>query len=95
MKPLELNIPDEGLNVDGPEQYLTKGIEKFGKQVFGKALQEIEEKKLGEAKPRAALPSVFKLRANPAQIIPIFAIRMAVPLADGMGEGGAHCERCH
>lgn len=43
---LELSIPDEGLDVNRPERYLAREIEKFGKQVFGRVLQEIEEKKL-------------------------------------------------
>lgn len=47
---LNLNIPDDGLDVDKLERYVAREIRKFGKQVFGKVLQEIEAKKLEEAK---------------------------------------------
>ena len=47
---LNLNIADDDLNVDRLERYLAKGIERFRKQVFGKVLQEIEAKKLEEAR---------------------------------------------
>ena len=47
---LELSIPDEGLDVNRLERYLAREIEKFGKQVFGRVLQEIEAKKLEEAR---------------------------------------------
>ena len=46
---INLNIPDNDLNVDRLERYLAKEIERFRKQVFGKVLQEIEEKELAEA----------------------------------------------
>ena len=51
---LELSIPDEGLDVNRLERYLAKEIERFRKRVFGKVLQEIEEKKLEEAKGRVS-----------------------------------------
>ena len=51
---LELSIPDEGLDVNRLERYLAREIEKFGKQVFGRVLQEIEAKKLEEAKGRVS-----------------------------------------
>ena len=47
---LELGIPDDGLDVDRLERYLAREIERFRKQVFGKVLQQIEEKELAEAK---------------------------------------------
>jgi len=47
---INLNIPDDGLDVDKLERYVAREIRKFGKQVFGKVLQEIEAKKLEEAK---------------------------------------------
>ena len=46
---LELSIPDD-INMNKLEVYLAKEIERLGKQVFGKVLQEIETKKLEEAK---------------------------------------------
>jgi hypothetical protein len=49
-KTLELSITDEGLDVNRLERYLAREIEKFGKQVFGRVLQEIEAKKLEEAR---------------------------------------------
>ncbi len=45
---LELNIPDDDLNVGSLEGYLAREMERFMKRVFGKVLQEIEEKKLVE-----------------------------------------------
>ncbi len=51
---LNLNIPDNDLNVDRLERYLAKEMEKFRKQVFGKVLQQIEEKELAEAKGRVS-----------------------------------------
>jgi len=42
---LNLNIPDDGLDVDKLERYVAREIRKFGK-----VLQEIEAKKLEEAK---------------------------------------------
>ncbi len=46
---LELSIPDD-MDMDKLEGYLAREIKRFGKQVFGKVLQEIEMKKLEEAK---------------------------------------------
>jgi len=51
---LDLNIPDDDLHVDRLERYLAKKIERFRKRVFGKVLQEIEAKKLEEAKGRVS-----------------------------------------
>jgi len=51
---LELSIPKDGLDVNKLERYLAKEIERFRKQVFGKVLQEIEAKKLEEAKGRVS-----------------------------------------
>ncbi len=48
---LELSIPDD-MNIDKLEGYLAGEIKRFRKQVFGRALQEIETKKLEEAKGR-------------------------------------------
>ena len=45
---LELSIPDD-VDIDKQEQYLAKEMKKCGKQVFGKVLQQIEEKELAEA----------------------------------------------
>jgi len=45
---LELSITDD-MDMDKLEGYLAKEIKRFGKQVFGKVLQEIETKKLEEA----------------------------------------------
>jgi hypothetical protein len=36
---LDLNIPDDDLNVDRLERYLDREIERFRKQVFSKVLQ--------------------------------------------------------
>jgi len=47
---LELSIPEEGLDANRLERYLAREIKRFGKQVFGKVLQEIEAKKLEEAR---------------------------------------------
>ncbi len=46
---LELSIPDD-MDMDKLEEYLAREIKSFGKQVFGKVLQEIEMKELEEAK---------------------------------------------
>jgi len=46
---LELSIPDD-VDVNKLERYLAREIKRFGKQVFGKVLQEIEAKKLEEAR---------------------------------------------
>lgn len=43
---LNVYIRDDDLNVDRLERYLAREMEKFGKQVFGRVLQEIEAKKL-------------------------------------------------
>ncbi|MBA7669796.1 hypothetical protein ES703_77930 [subsurface metagenome] len=51
---LDLNIPDDDLNIDRLERYLAKEIDRFRKQVFGKVLQQIEEKELAEAKGRVS-----------------------------------------
>ena len=48
-KTLELSILDD-MDINKPERYLAREIKRFGKQVFGKVLQEIETKKLEEAK---------------------------------------------
>ena len=46
---LELSIPDD-MDMNKLEGYLAREIKRFGKQVFGKVLQEMEAKKLEEAK---------------------------------------------
>jgi len=46
---LELSIPDD-VDIDKLERYLAKEIKRFGKQVFGKVIEEIETEKLEEAK---------------------------------------------
>jgi len=48
------HLLDDGLDVNRLERYLAKEIERFRKRVFGKVLQEIEEKKLEEAKGRVS-----------------------------------------
>jgi hypothetical protein len=45
---LELSIPEDA-DIDKLERYLAKEVKEFGKRVFGKVLQEVEVKKLGEA----------------------------------------------
>ena len=47
---LELSIAEDELDVNKLERYLDREIKRFGKQVFGKVLQEIETKKLEEAR---------------------------------------------
>jgi muconolactone delta-isomerase len=47
---LELNIPDD-IDINKLERYLAKEIERSGKQVFEKVLQEIETKKLESEGP--------------------------------------------
>jgi len=51
---LKLSIPDDGLDVDRLERYLAREKERFRKQVFGKVLQQIEEKELAEAKGKVS-----------------------------------------
>ena len=46
---LELSIPDD-MDIDKLERYLAREIKRFGKQMFGKVLEEMETKKLVEAK---------------------------------------------
>jgi len=46
---LELSIPDD-VDINKLERYLAREIKRFGKQVFAKVLQEIETKKLEEAR---------------------------------------------
>ncbi|MBA7671168.1 hypothetical protein ES703_79320 [subsurface metagenome] len=47
---LELSIAEDDMDVNRLEQYLAREIKEFGKRVFVKALQEIEAKKLEQAK---------------------------------------------
>jgi hypothetical protein len=47
---LELSIAEDELDVNRVEQYLAREIKEFGKRVFVKVLQEIEAKKLEQAK---------------------------------------------
>ena len=46
---LELSLPDD-MDIDKLERYLAREIQRFGKQVSGKILQEIETKGMEEAK---------------------------------------------
>ena len=50
-KTLELSIPED-IDIDKLERYLAREMKKFGKHLFEKVLQEIETKKLEEAKGR-------------------------------------------
>lgn len=47
---LELSIAEDDMDVNRLEQYLAREIKEFGKRVFVKVLQEIEAKKLEQAK---------------------------------------------
>jgi hypothetical protein len=38
------------MDIDQPKRYVVGEIKRFGKQAFGKLREEIETKKLGEAK---------------------------------------------
>ena len=51
---LDLNIPEDSLDVDRREQYLAEEMETFRKRVFSKVLQQLEDKALEEAKGRAS-----------------------------------------
>ena len=51
-----LDIRDNDLSVDRLERYLYREIEKFRKRVFGRILQQIEEKVLVKAKGRVSCP---------------------------------------
>jgi hypothetical protein len=51
---MPFNILDDDLNVDRLERYLAKEMERFRKQVFGKVLQQIEDKELAEAKGKVS-----------------------------------------
>ena len=46
---LELSIADD-MDIDKLERYLAREIKRFGKQVFGKVIEEMETEKLEEAK---------------------------------------------
>ena len=48
-KTFELSIPGD-MDIDKLERYLAREIKRFGKQVFGKVIEEMETEKLEEAK---------------------------------------------
>jgi len=63
---LELSIPDD-MDVNKLERYLAREIKRFGKQVFGRVLQEIETKKLEEARQEAVFGRAEKVRNDGKQ----------------------------
>ncbi len=52
---LNLNIPEDSLDVDRREQYLAEEMERFRKRVFSKVLQQLEDKAHGGGKGEGKL----------------------------------------